>query len=196
MQHRVKKIILTNPDDPGFMLKKEYYSFSLLNRLQRLHLFFKTHTGWRLQYLYETMFNKNSKKRFAYERPSIHEKPLLYSCSGCSSAAQMANYLALQLDRRAVAEMSCIAGVGGNVKKMVRTALSGRKLIVIDGCPLACAKACLRNYNLQPDVHFELTSLGVAKKNHVDFDLLQADEILQLVESRIRKDERTNSVAC
>jgi uncharacterized metal-binding protein len=41
------------------------------------------------------------------------EKPLVYSCPGCSSAAQMANYIALELDRRGVAEMSCIAGVGG-----------------------------------------------------------------------------------
>jgi uncharacterized metal-binding protein len=44
------------------------------------------------------------------------EKPLVYSCSGCSSSAQMANYLAVQLDRQGLAEMSCIAGVGGNVK--------------------------------------------------------------------------------
>jgi uncharacterized metal-binding protein len=42
--------------------------------------------------------------------------PLVYSCSGCSSAAQMANYLAIQMDRKNLAEMSCIAGVGGNAK--------------------------------------------------------------------------------
>lgn len=38
--------------------------------------------------------------------------PIVYSCSGCSSAAQLANYLALRLDRSGSAEMSCIAGVG------------------------------------------------------------------------------------
>ena len=43
------------------------------------------------------------------------QHPLVYSCSGCSSAAQLANHVALQLDRRGVAEMSCIAGVGGDV---------------------------------------------------------------------------------
>ncbi|MBS3959615.1 MAG: hypothetical protein KGZ52_09465, partial [Xanthomonadaceae bacterium] len=36
--------------------------------------------------------------------------PLVYSCSGCSSAAQLANRLALMLDRDGEAEMSCIAG--------------------------------------------------------------------------------------
>ena len=67
-------------------------------------------------------------------------KPLVYSCSGCSSAAQMANYLAIRMDRKGIAEMSCIAGVGGNVKKLVKTAQSGRKIIVIDGCPLPAQK--------------------------------------------------------
>ena len=42
------------------------------------------------------------------------EKPLVYSCSGCSSATQMANHIAVKLDRQGEAEMSCIAGVGGN----------------------------------------------------------------------------------
>ena len=53
-----------------------------------------------------------------------HRLPLVYSCSGCSSAAQMANHLALRLDRAGVAEMSCIAGVGGGVAGLVRTARS------------------------------------------------------------------------
>jgi len=110
---------------------------------------------------------------------TVDKKPLVYSCSGCSSAAQMANYLAIQLDRMDVAEMSCIAGVGGNVKSLVRTATSGRKIIVIDGCPLACSKACLGNHSVTPDVHIDLSKLGVSKKKHQDFDREQADKILE-----------------
>jgi uncharacterized metal-binding protein len=114
-------------------------------------------------------------------------KPIVYSCSGCSSAAQMANYLAVRLDREEVAEMSCIAGVGGNVKKLVRMALSGRSIIVIDGCPLACAKVCLNNHAVEPDVHVELTNFGVAKRQHTDFDQRQADEILEAVQIMTRQ---------
>ena len=96
-------------------------------------------------------------------KPGSKEKPLVYSCSGCSSAAQMANYLAVRLDRKGIGEMSCIAGVGGNVKKLVRTALSGRQIIAIDGCPLACCKACLGNHSISPDIHFDLSQFGVSK---------------------------------
>lgn len=114
-------------------------------------------------------------------------KPLLYSCSGCSSVAQMANYIAVQLDRMGVAEMSCIAGVGGNVKSLVRTAKSGRKIIVIDGCPLACSKACLSNHEVTPDIYIDLSSMGVSKKLHKDFDMDNANQILKRIEILIHK---------
>jgi hypothetical protein len=42
--------------------------------------------------------------------------------------AQLANALAVRLDREERAEMSCIVGVGGNVKPLVRTATSGRPI--------------------------------------------------------------------
>ncbi len=122
----------------------------------------------------------------------MQTKPLIYSCSGCSSAAQMANYIAVKTDRLGEAEMSCIVGVGGNVKKLVRTALSGRKIAVIDGCPLACAKACLNNHGIEPDIHIELTSLGVAKKQHEDFDPVQAEEVLEIVREKIATEWNDN----
>lgn len=118
---------------------------------------------------------------------SCKARPLVYSCSGCSSAAQMANDLAIQLDKSGLAEMSCIAGVGGNVKKLVRLAKSGRKLITIDGCPLACSKACLRNHELIPDLQFELTSFGVAKTLRQDFDVIKSREILGQIEMVIKR---------
>lgn len=107
--------------------------------------------------------------------------PLVYSCSGCSSAAQMANAAAVRLDREGVAEMSCIAGVGGDVPSLVRVATSGRRIAVIDGCPLACARHCLRRHGVVPDVHVVLTEQGVRKRVHEDFDPRQAESVLDRI---------------
>lgn len=100
--------------------------------------------------------------------------PLVYSCSGCSSAAQMANQMALWLDREGEAEMSCIAGVGGGVPGLVRTVRSGRRVIALDGCLLQCVAACLDNVGVQPDVHVTLSDYGVKKRRHADFDPAEA----------------------
>jgi uncharacterized metal-binding protein len=92
------------------------------------------------------------------------ERPLVYSCSGCSSAAQMANSIALRLDREGHAEMSCIAGVGGGVKPLVRTAKSGRPIIALDGCALKCVEHCLARHGVVAGRHYVLSEFGVEKK--------------------------------
>lgn len=89
--------------------------------------------------------------------------PLVYSCSGCSSAAQTANMIAIRMDREQIAEMSCIAGVGGDVKPLVRTAKSGRPIIAIDGCVLSCTKSCLARHDVVPEHHFVLSDFDVPK---------------------------------
>jgi uncharacterized metal-binding protein len=101
--------------------------------------------------------------------------PLVYSCSGCSSAAQLANYVAVRLDRLGVAEMSCIAGVGGGVKPLVNKAASGRPIIAIDGCALGCVKRCLARHHVEPEHYYQLSEWGVTKRYHEDFDRAQAD---------------------
>lgn len=109
------------------------------------------------------------------------EKPLIYSCSGCSSAAQMANALAVRADRAGLAEMSCIAGIGGDVPQLVRVAQSGRPMLVLDGCELNCARRCLARQGLEPDAHLVLTKIGVRKIQHKDFCPEQAEKIFEEV---------------
>lgn len=103
--------------------------------------------------------------------------PLVYSCSGCSSAAQMANHLALKVDREGIAEMSCIAGVGGGVTGLVRTAQSGRRILALDGCVLKCASACLAHAGVVADTHLVLSDYGVRKRQHADFNLTEAQQV-------------------
>lgn len=108
---------------------------------------------------------------------SKSKPPLVYSCSGCSSAAQMANRIALWMDAAGEAEMSCIAGVGGGVEGLVRTARSGRPIIALDGCVLHCVRACLARAEVEPTVHLTLSEYGVRKRKHESFDAEQASRV-------------------
>ncbi|WP_210418618.1 putative zinc-binding protein [Aliikangiella coralliicola] len=100
---------------------------------------------------------------------SSSELPLVYSCSGCSNIAQLANQVAVELDRENIAEMSCIAGVGGGVKSLVKKAKSGREIIALDGCQLHCVKSCLANHGVESTYHFTLTEFGIKKRYRCDF---------------------------
>lgn len=106
---------------------------------------------------------------------------LVYACSGCSSAAQLANHVAVRLDRAGLAEMSCIAGVGGDVPSLVKIAHSGRPIVALDGCPLVCVKSSLARHGITPTRHHQLQDYGVRKRQHEDFDPAQAQQVLQMV---------------
>jgi uncharacterized metal-binding protein len=120
--------------------------------------------------------------------------PLVYSCSGCSSAAQLANHVAIRLDREQLAEMSCIAGVGGDVESLVRTATSERPIVALDGCHLQCVKNCLRRHGISPTLHYTLSELGVRKRYHSEFDIGDAARVFERVRGDLRSNEDDDRV--
>lgn len=90
--------------------------------------------------------------------------------------------------------MSCIAGVGGDVKALVHIARSGRPIVAIDGCALHCVRQVLAKQGLSPDVHIDLGTRGVKKRQHEDFDTAQALTVLEEVDEVVRtlKDRRSS----
>lgn len=65
--------------------------------------------------------------------------PLVYACSGCS-APRSPIMLRCDPDRSGVAEMSCIAGVGGDVASLLKTARSGRPIVALYWLPAGLRK--------------------------------------------------------
>jgi uncharacterized metal-binding protein len=118
---------------------------------------------------------------------SYRSLPLVYSCSGCSSAAQLANHVAVRLDREQLGEMSCIAGVGGDVEPLVRTAASERPIVALDGCHLQCVKNCLRRHGIAPTLHYTLSELGIRKRYHAEFDIGDAARVFARVKSDLQQ---------
>ena len=111
--------------------------------------------------------------------------PLVYACSGCSSVAQLANAFAIRLDRSGRAEMSCISGVGGGVPALTRVARSGRPILALDGCPLACVKACLGGVDVVPARHLVLNRLGATKRQHGECTEAEESATWEVVEQAL-----------
>lgn len=97
------------------------------------------------------------------KKNDYQNKLIVYSCSGCSNVAQLANSIAIKLHRAKIAQMSCIAGVGGNVEQLVATAKNAEHILALDGCPLECVKKCLQAHDIVPGEHIVLTRWGMAK---------------------------------
>lgn len=88
---------------------------------------------------------------------------VVYACSGCSDAGELADLIARQLSRAGDARMSCLAGIGGRVKSLMTTAEKAERILVVDGCPLNCARHTLRLAGFQNFDHLELHKIGIRK---------------------------------
>lgn len=97
--------------------------------------------------------------------------PVVYSCSGCSSSAQLAHYVAVQLDRRGLARMSCVAGLAAEVPQIVADLLSAPQVIALDACEFRCAKRAIERHGVKPRYHYVLapsTRSGIALEDEAE----------------------------
>ena len=88
---------------------------------------------------------------------------VVYACSGCSDAGEIADRIARQLNREGAAQMSCLAGIGGRVKSLLLKAANAKRILAVDGCPLNCAAHTLKLAGFQKFEHLELHKIGIRK---------------------------------
>ncbi len=96
---------------------------------------------------------------------------IIFSCSGAADVGELADRAARKLSRDGVGKMSCLAGIGGNVSGIVKSAEAATSILAIDGCPLECAKKSLEaagiarfNYLKLSDLNFEKGSTDVTEE--------------------------------
>jgi len=101
----------------------------------------------------------------ATEKSAEFKRVVIYACSGCSDAGELADRTARVLSQKKLGEMSCLAGIGGRVKSLIIKAEKADEIVVIDGCPLNCARHTLANAGFEKVHHLELHRLGIRKGN-------------------------------
>ena len=92
-------------------------------------------------------------------------KPLVFSCSGCSHLATMANDIALTLDNDKIAEMSCISWLIAASEEQIKEKILDRKVILIEGCEESCSSSCLSRVKVYVDVYINLANLGFSPRS-------------------------------
>jgi len=68
---------------------------------------------------------------------------LLYACSGGANVAEIADRAARDLMAEGKGVMFCAAGLGAEIDSMIETAKAADLNVVIDGCPMDCARKIL-----------------------------------------------------
>lgn len=95
------------------------------------------------------------------------------ACSGASNVGQITNEVAKALDTSDEASFFCLAGIGGHVSGMIESVKGSDKVVVLDGCPVGCAKKTMDEAGITGYEYLVVTDLGIVKKHN--FDLATAD---------------------
>lgn len=114
---------------------------------------------------------------------------MLFACSGGgSNVGQIANNAAFEMTREGKAKMYCLAGLGGHIPGIIEAARQAKKIIVIDGCPVLCAKKMVEHVGLHVDELIVVTDENVEKTPGVFENMAaETDKIKNLIEARINR---------
>jgi uncharacterized metal-binding protein len=74
--------------------------------------------------------------------------------------------------------MFCLAGIGAGIQGMVQTAKDADVNVVIDGCPMDCAKKVFDRHGIANYKQVKVTDLGIEKVKGVRCTQAQVDKVV------------------
>ena len=88
---------------------------------------------------------------------------LIFPCSGAADVGEISDRAARNLTRDGDGKMFCLAGLGGHVNNILMSTRAAGKILVIDGCPVDCARKTLEHADFSEFLHFRVTDLDCVK---------------------------------
>jgi len=108
-------------------------------------------------------------------------------CSGGSNCGQITNQVAASLDVLGIGHIYCLAGIGAHIDGMVESAKSAKRLVVIDGCQVACAKKTIEHAGLKVTDWICVTDEGISKSHNLLLEQADIEFITQRVKELLTK---------
>ena len=106
---------------------------------------------------------------------------LLYACSGGANVAEIADRAARETMLAGCGAMFCLAGLGADIPGMIQTARDADLNVVIDGCPMDCAKKTFDRVGVTNYRQIRVTDLGIEKAKGVRCTQEQIDRTIAAV---------------
>ncbi len=110
---------------------------------------------------------------------------LLYACSGGANVAEISDRAARELMFSGCGTMFCLAGLGAGIQGMLQTAKDADLNIIIDGCPVGCARKVFDNAGITNYRQIRVTDLGIEKAKGVRSTDEQVSQVVVLAREAI-----------
>ena len=88
---------------------------------------------------------------------------LVFVCSGAADVGELTDRAARQIRQEGLGTMSCLASIAARDADITFNARIADHVLLIDGCPKACARRTFEAAELIRFAHFDLSEVGLQK---------------------------------
>jgi uncharacterized metal-binding protein len=76
---------------------------------------------------------------------------------------QLTNLAAIQLTEEGYGSIACVALLAVGAESLMQNALNADEVVILDGCPMLCAKKIAGTHGIASGQHLVMTELGITK---------------------------------
>ncbi|OPX64815.1 putative zinc-binding protein [Methanoregula sp. PtaB.Bin085] len=102
------------------------------------------------------------------------KKRIIFPCAGQANTGQLTNLAAIQLTEEGYGSIACASLLAIGTESLIANALNADEVVVLDGCPMLCAKKIAGAQGVPVGQHLVMTELGITKgpsKNYTQDDI-------------------------
>lgn len=100
--------------------------------------------------------------------PAGGTKRIIFACAGASKAGQLSNEAAVWLTKEGYGNIACTASLAVSTPSIKKKVEEADEVVVIDGCPVGCARQIVERAGIAPDQEIVVTALGIEKGGSLD----------------------------
>lgn len=94
---------------------------------------------------------------------------IILPCAGQANTGQLTNLAAIQLTEEGYGNIACLALLAIGSEALIANANNADEIIILDGCPMQCARKIAEKFTLTPGQHIIVTELGIGKAGSRDY---------------------------
>ena len=90
-------------------------------------------------------------------------KRIIFPCAGQANVGQLTNLAAIQLTEEGYGSIACASLLAIGAENLIANAKNADEVVILDGCPMLCAKKIAETQGVPLGQHLVMTELGITK---------------------------------
>jgi uncharacterized metal-binding protein len=119
-------------------------------------------------------------------------KRIIFPCAGQANVGQLTNLAALQLTEEGYGNIACTSLLAIGAESLVANTMNAEEIVILDGCPMLCAKKIAGAQGVTAGQHIIATELGITKGPSKSYT---NDDIEKIVAACWKGEGRTKKAA-